>query len=194
VRQVFRAYRTRYPGVELRLRELSTAAQVEELRNGSIQVGFLREPPPLPWLVAEEVVREEFVVVLPGAHPLATQPALSLSQLSADPFVLFPLHVAPALYGQVQQLFAAADFAPRVVQEALEWTTIVSLVEAGLGISVVPSSFDILRLGHVKYLPLSAPVGHTRIAACYAAGPVSALMQGFLAVVRDICGQHKKQH
>lgn len=188
VRQVIHRYRTRYPNVELRLRELSTAAQVEELRNGGISVGFLREPPRLPWLAAEEVVREAFVAVLPGEHPLAGQAALSLTELSAEPFVLFPPHVAPSLYGQVQQLFAAAGFAPRVVQEALEWTTIVALVEAGLGVSVVPASFDILRLGQVVYVPLSMPVGYTRITACYPAGPIAPLVQGFLEVVRDSRG------
>jgi DNA-binding transcriptional LysR family regulator len=186
VRQVIQTYRTRYPEVELRLRELSTAAQVEELRTGSIEVGFLREPPLLSWLVADEVIREEFVAVLPGTHPLAGQTTLSLAQLRADSFVLFPPHVAPTLYGQVQQLFVKAGFAPRLVQEALEWTTIVALVEAGLGVSVVPASFNILRLGQVKYLPLAAPVGYTRIVACYAAGPVPPLVEKFLAVVREI--------
>ncbi|KUG08554.1 LysR family transcriptional regulator [Solirubrum puertoriconensis] len=186
VRQIIQTYRTRYPGVELRLRELSTAAQVEELRTGGIHVGFLREPPHMPWFVAEDVVREAFVAVLPGAHPLAQQPTLALEQLNQEDFVLFPRQVAPALHGQVQHLFATAGFTPRVVQQALEWTTIVALVEAGLGVSVVPASFDILRLGHVAYVPLSAPVGHTRIAACYPTGPVSPLVQGFLGVVRDL--------
>jgi DNA-binding transcriptional LysR family regulator len=186
VSRIISLYRTRFPNVDLRLRELSTAAQVEELRTGAISVGFLREPLPKPWLVAEEVVREAFVAVLPGNHPLAERPEVALKELAAEPFVLFPQHVAPALFGQVQQLFATAGFYPRVIQEALEWTTIVALVQAGLGVSVVPASFHILRLGQVAYVPLSAPLLHTRIAACYQSGPPPAILQGFLGVVREV--------
>jgi DNA-binding transcriptional LysR family regulator len=186
VSRIISAYRTRFPNVELRLRELSTAMQVEELRTGAISVGFLREPLPRPWLVTEEVVREAFVAVLPGRHPLARHPELNLNDLADEPFVLFPQHVAPALFGQVQQLFGSAGFYPRIIQEALEWTTIVALVQAGLGVSVVPASFHTLRLGNVAYVPLAAPRLHTRIAACYPTGSQSALLQGFLGLMREV--------
>jgi DNA-binding transcriptional LysR family regulator len=183
---IIQAYRTRYPGVELRLRELSTAAQVEELRTGAISVGFLREPLPLPWLAVEEVARESFVAVLPGGHPLAHRADLALNEMMSEAFVLFPQRVAPALFGLVQNLFVTVGFYPRVVQEALEWTTIVALVEAGMGVSVVPASFQNLRLGQVVYVPLSFPVSYTRIAACYPASPIPALTQGFLNIVREV--------
>ena len=68
--EVFRAYRSRFPGVELRLREMSTSAQVEALRVGGIDAGFLREPAEHPDVLAEPVLREPFVAALPPEHPL----------------------------------------------------------------------------------------------------------------------------
>ena len=164
--EVFRSYRGHYPMVELRLRELSTTAQLDALRSGTIDVGFLREPVVDEALVAQPVVREPFVAVLPPGHPLAAHPHLSPSALADEPFVLFPREVAPTLYDQIIALCREVGFAPKQVQEAQEWLTIVSLVDAGLGVSLAPASFEKLRWGGVEYRPLHPDGGGTTISLC----------------------------
>lgn len=163
-----RTYREQFPNVELRLRELSTAAQAAALADGSIDVGFVREAiEPTADLTCEEVAREEFVAVLPPAHPLAARTVVPLRTLRDEPFVHFPRAVAPALYDQIAGMCQRAGFRPRVVQEAREWLTIVGLVEAGLGVSLVPASFRRLAWGDVQYRPLGPPREFTTIYVCW---------------------------
>lgn len=162
--RVFHAFRDRYPAVELRLREMSTSAQRDAIVAGFLDAGFLREPAADASLVAEPVVREPFVAVLPPAHARAGEAVLPLGALADEPFVLFPRTVAPTLYDQVLGLCRDAGFHPKQVQEAQEWLTIVSLVDAGLGVSLVPASFRRLGWGGVSYHPLDRDGGRTTIA------------------------------
>lgn len=165
--EILRTYRERFPGVELRLRELSSAAQAAALSDGSIDVGFVREAVEHgAGLTCEPILREEFVAVLPPAHRLAERPELPLGEFAGEPFVHFPRAVAPALYDQVGDACRRAGFQPRVVQEAQEWLTILGLVEAGLGVSLVPDSFRRLRWGGVQYRPLAPPREFTDVFVC----------------------------
>lgn len=175
--EILRTYRERFPGVELRLRELSSAAQAAALSDGGIDVGFVREAvEDGAGLICEPILREEFVAVLPPAHRLAKGPELPLGELAGEPFVHFPRAVAPALYDQVGDACRRAGFQPRVVQEAQEWLTILGLVEAGLGVSLVPDSFRRLRWGGVQYRPLAPPREFTDVFVCRrAAGPAPAV-------------------
>lgn len=165
--EILRTYRERFPGVELRLRELSSAAQAAALADGDIDVAFVREAVEHgAGLVCEPILREEFVAVLPPTHRLAEWPELPLGEFVGEPFVHFPRAVAPALYDQVGDACRRAGFQPRVVQEAQEWLTILGLVEAGLGVSLVPDSFRRLRWGGVQYRPLAPPREFTDVFVC----------------------------
>jgi DNA-binding transcriptional LysR family regulator len=181
---IVRAYREAYPGVELRLRELATAAQTDALCDGTIDVGFLRQPAEHPELACEPLLREPFAAVLPPRHPLGSTRTVRLQALAGEPFVHFPRAVAPTLHDQVNALCAAAGFTPRIVQEAQEWLTIVGLVEAGLGVSVVPASFRRLRWGGVVYRPL-APVGVvTTVSLCWRRADLSPTAAAFVQMAR----------
>lgn len=181
---IVRAYRDAYPGVELRLRELATAAQADALRDGSIDVGFLRQPAEDAELACEPLLREPFAAVLPPGHPLGAARRVRLGALAGEPFVLFPRAVAPTLHDQVNALCAAAGFAPRIVQEAQEWLTIVGLVEAGLGVSVVPASFRRLRWGGVVYRPLTPTGAATVVSLCWRRADLSPTAAAFVQTAR----------
>lgn len=180
-----RTYREQFPNVELRLRELSTAAQAAALDEGSIDVAFVREAiEPGADLACEEVARDEFVAVLPRAHALAARAVVPLRMLKDEPFVHFPREVAPALYDQIAAMCQRAEFSPRVVQEAREWLTIVGLVEAGLGVSLVPASFRRLVWGEVQYRPLGLPREFTTVYVCWRPAAIPPTAAPLIAIAR----------
>ena len=178
-----RAYRERYPAVELRLRELASASQVDALRRGTIDVGVLREPIDTDDCASETLVAESFVVALPGDHPLADREHISLSSLLDTPFVHFPRDVAPSLYDRVLAMCSAAGFAPRIVQEAREWLTIVGLVDAGLGAAIVPASFRGLRWGAVRHVSLDNSA-ETPVVVAWRKSESNPVVANFLDVLR----------
>jgi DNA-binding transcriptional LysR family regulator len=180
---IIRVYRRRYPGVRLSLRELSTAEQQKALDSGAIELGFLREPVTDETLSCETILSEPFAVVLPPRHPLNRCSEIDLADLAREPFVHFPREVAPTLYDQVVGICRDAGFTPLVTQEASEWLTIVGLVEADLGVSLVPSSFRKLGWGAVQYRPLRKVRTRTSVALCYKAKSLSPQAEQFIGLV-----------
>ena len=87
------------------------------------------------------------------------------------------------MYDKVSMLFAKAKFYPDIVQEAFEWQTIVSLVEANLGVSICPASFQKLKIGKVQYKPLADVRTETSISVCYKTADHSKLIPAFLDVL-----------
>ena len=191
--QIIRKLRRSFPEIDLQLRELSTAKQLDALYSGDIELGFMREPLPHADLVVEKVLREPFVAVLPLRHALAARRTVALSTLAREPFIHFPRDVSPGLFDQVLGLFAQAGAAPRIIQEAREWLTIVGLVESGLGVSLVPASFRKLRWGRVVYRPICPSRARTTVALCRKRGPQSPLASRFLEVAHGILGTSKAE-
>ncbi|AKA27069.1 LysR family transcriptional regulator [Pseudomonas chlororaphis] len=157
--QAIFAFRQRFPEVRLKLREMSSTQVAEALLDESIQVGIMR-PLPLPdSLSVVELLREPLVVVLGSKHPLVagSEAGLQLATLAHEPFVFFPRSYGSGLYAQLLTLARDVGFTPHFAQEAGEAMTIIGLVAAGLGVSVLPASYQRMRIDGVVYRPLLDP-------------------------------------
>ena len=185
--EVVRAFRKDYPAVDLNLRELSSAAQIEALRDSRIDVAFLREPTVSDGdLRFERIQDEPFIAVLPPEHPLTQRRRIPLASLAGEPFVHFPRPIAPGLYDRILGFCQTAGFQPVVVQEALEWITIVGLVEAGMGVSLVPESFRKLKWGRVAFRPLESPGASLRIMLGWRPDGARPAVQAFLRTCGEV--------
>jgi DNA-binding transcriptional LysR family regulator len=100
--------------------------------------------------------REPLVAVINAAHPLAhgSEDGLYMAALAEQPFVFFPRSYGSGLYAQLLSLARQAGFSPHFAQEAGEAMTIIGLVSAGLGVSVLPASFQRMRIDGVVYREL----------------------------------------
>jgi len=132
-------YRRQYPQVDLQLREFYTAGLVDALLNGTVDVGFLRDAGDIDGLKVEVLLAEPFVVVLPQKHPLARQKTVAVKKLQHEPFVLFARSYGSMAWKKTMDVCEAHGFTPRVVQEAPQWLTIMTLVGAGLGVTIAPA-------------------------------------------------------
>lgn len=136
-----RQFRNRYPGVDLRLREMPSGRQVEELVAGRVDLGVLYGP--VAGASAEQLTSREFsrgrlLAALPARHPHSLRNPIRVADLADEAFVLFPRALGTALHANILQVTRAAGFEPRVVQEAVQMQTITGLVAAGIGVSIVP--------------------------------------------------------
>jgi DNA-binding transcriptional LysR family regulator len=178
--RIIRRYRARYPDVNFTLREMSTTAIGESIASGAIDLGFLREAPPAESLARELVLREPVLAVLPSAHRLARQPRLALRALAPEPFVLFPRRLGEAFYDQFIGFCRDAGFLPHVIQEGTQWQSIVAMVEAGIGVSLVPACVRRIRWPGVIYRPLTRL--STSVSLCWKKGSPTPPMQTFVAL------------
>lgn len=182
--ELLRAFRTRYPAVELVLRELPPAEQIEGLKAGNLDVGFVRTSVDDAALVAELVRRESLMAVLPDDHALAARRAIPLSALAQEPFVLFPRARGPAYFDQLMALCNSAGFTPRIVQEVPQ-LDIISMVAAGIGVSILPSS---MRNFNRPGLCFRGIVGspEVELLVVWRQQNVSAALHNFVALVRQL--------
>jgi DNA-binding transcriptional LysR family regulator len=184
--RIIREFRTRFPGVHLDLREMPTGPQLAALKAGDIDIGFVREPRPDPDLEIVTVMREPLRIAVNKSHPLAARATLAVRHLADEPFVLFPEELAPGLYAQVMGLCRAAGFTPRVVEESRELYTSVSLVEAGVGVSILPASVEKLGWRGVRYRPIPSASAETRIAAAWRRDRARPVLDAFMRVVYEL--------
>ncbi len=183
---ILRAYRERFPHIEVALRELTTQEQVRALEEERIHVGLLRLPISTAMIRVDVVGREPIVCVLPEEHPLAAHERIPVSMLADEPFVLQPPQRGSGYYVQLMRLCLASGFSPNVIQEVSEMHTIVSLVAAGMGVSLVPLSTQNIRSQGVVYRELEGGTIMTEMAVAWKRDVHSAIIQNFLAVAREI--------
>jgi DNA-binding transcriptional LysR family regulator len=182
---MLRVYRERFPDVEVALRELTTQEQLRALEREYIQVGLLRLPISAPMVNVEVVRREPIVCVLPEQHALAMRERIAVSLLAEEPFVLQSSQRGGGYYAQLMKLCLASGFSPNVIQEVTEMHTIVSLVAAGMGVSLVPLSAQNIRSQGVVYRELEGTATLTEMAVAWPRASRSAIVQNFLTVARE---------
>jgi DNA-binding transcriptional LysR family regulator len=178
-------YRQDHPQVTLLLQELATLRQLDGLGQRSIDLGFVRTPElPIPAGIRTTLLREDpLVAVLPASHPLAGQPIVHIADLAALPFVMYPPGAGTSIYPQIFRLCREAGFVPRVGQTANESSTIIGLVAAGSGVTILPSSFTRVQMDGVAYRPLADQDAVTMLYLAQRDEEASPLLAGFVAVV-----------
>jgi DNA-binding transcriptional LysR family regulator len=155
-------FRDRYPHVQIKLHELTSDRQLIWLHEGRIDIGLIRPPIVDRDLASQIIFQESLVVVLPIDHHLAMAASLAkpphrgieLASLATEPFILFPRELAPGLYDPIIAICQAAGFSPQVVQECIQMQTIVSLVSANMGVSILPASIQEAQRQGVVYKPI----------------------------------------
>jgi DNA-binding transcriptional LysR family regulator len=163
VPRVIRAFRESFPLVSLTLEESGTTELIDDLRNERVDAAFIRTPVADPMgLTVNPLLEETMLVALPSTHPMAQgdavdDPAVSLSALAAETFVIYRRRSGPGLYDAIFAACHAAGFSPLVAQEAPRIVSTLNLVAAGLGIAVVPASLQRMQMDGVVYRRLSGP-------------------------------------
>ena len=139
-----RSFRSRYPNVHLDLKSRSSNKIIDEVLLNTVDIGFTRPSATtvLPSsLNAVPVYQDNLMAVLPVDHPLnATSGPLPIEDLKDEKFVLRQRGSGAGFYEQVFDMCAEAGFLPHIVQEAIEATTTLGLVAAGVGITVAPAA------------------------------------------------------
>jgi DNA-binding transcriptional LysR family regulator len=181
--ELFRTFRASYSNVRIELRHLSTTKQLQMIADAELDVAIMR--PPLDFrpgtnLQVHTIWRDRMMVFLPTHHPLAgVLGELKMSDLAEHEFV----GMADSGCGvgdQAAMLCRRAGFVPRVVQEAHELRTVLSLVAAGLGISILPACYQDAGVANVVARPLDTPDAESRLLVGMRAGDASLLTRRFV--------------
>lgn len=182
--EMVRRFRERYPDVDVQLKEMTPAMQVESLLRERVDVGFVRGPIHEPALETQTVLEESLVAALPSGHRLGRHKRLRLAMLADEPFVLQARSFGPGSHDQILAVCRSAGFSPRVVQEGSQ-AEVASLVASGAGVAIVPASLRAIRRAGVLYRPLhERPM--TQLDVVWRKGSALPVLNAFLAEVQQI--------
>lgn len=157
---VLRAFRDRYPGVELVLSNRPSPAILEHVATRAVDLGVVTLPVTRPGLKSRELTVREDVVICSRGGPFAGRKRVRLTELAAHPLLL--LDKGARTRGFIDEQMARAGVAPRVAMELGSIEVIKRLVQLGFGVSIVP---DVAVREEVKRGELCAASVFTRKSA-----------------------------
>ncbi|AIY39307.1 Aromatic hydrocarbon utilization transcriptional regulator CatR (LysR family) [Collimonas arenae] len=184
--ELIKRFRQDNPSIEVGFSELITMEQTEALKSGRIDVGFGRLHIDDPDIVCQTIIEEPLVAVFPIGHPLSKKAKVTLTQLAAENFILYPAKPRPSYADQVLKIFAEKGLRPAIVKEANEMQTAIGLVAAGVGVALVPASVQGLHRADVVYRPLSNKGVFSPVIMNFRANDNSPALQNFRSLVAGI--------
>jgi DNA-binding transcriptional LysR family regulator len=184
---LIREFRKRFPEVELSLAELNTSQQIEALREGRIHVGLMRPPKGLENedLAFETVFRELLIAAIPASHKLKGRASIQLKMLAKEPFIMIPRSRGPGFFDQIIAMCQAEGFSPKIALEASQFHTIIGMVAAGVGITIVPGSMQRSRMKGVAFRPIdNGP--ETALTMAWASSNKSPVLKKFVDMAGEL--------
>lgn len=148
------ACRTRLPDIDFSLKEMVTADQIEAITSGQIDAGLMRPPVARPELLSKRVVSEPLLAAIPQRHPLARVKSVTIKDFDGVPFVMYSPYESRYFHDLLVAEFTQAGILPRYVQHLSQIHSILAMVRAGLGVSIVPAAAANLSVAGVRLRPL----------------------------------------
>jgi DNA-binding transcriptional LysR family regulator len=185
--RLIRAFRARYPGVRVTLVELTPVRQQEELLAGRIDLAFTRaiEAAHRGTVAVEHLYQEPLVLVLPPGHRLARR-RYGLEDLPSLPFVMVERRTSLQLFDRVIRFCAEAGFSPRIVATASVSAGVLTLVQAGEGVAILPVNAQHLSPSELVFRKLPGPTPPTvDLVVAWRRGGETALVRAFLELMRS---------
>lgn len=190
---IIRRFRDELPGVTLQIDDRDGLDVSSALATGDVDLSIVRGPFQHPMGVCESLLREPLMLVLSVSHLLAGKKRVVLADLTDQSFILFPRASAPGLHDTITSMCLGAGFSPNIVHEARSWSSVVSLVEAGLGVTIAPTSAHALRPEGVVFRALEDATGEAELVLVYPRRPLSPAAERFRMIAMQTVGERARR-
>ncbi|SEN45913.1 LysR family transcriptional regulator [Lihuaxuella thermophila] len=154
---ILKQYQSQYPSIEVELREGGYEEVEKWIRTGAVDLGFIPFPMKETEVHTERLKNDRLVLLLPQGHPLHRHPSPSIEQLAEVPFIMPKKGCDIHIY----RLFNEKNLKPRIRFEIEDDHTIVAMVQAGLGASILPEMTLPNELEHVHFVLLGEEIYRT---------------------------------
>ena len=182
---VIASFQSSHPAIRVTLLDLGVEAIAEAVRKGRADVGICTADADMPGVDLATLHQDRMMLACPTGHPLAGKRAVRWREIVAEPLVL--MQAGTGLRTIADRAFADLGEQPLPAHEVAQVSTAVGLVEAGLGLAILPAyALAASRAAGVVAIPLVEPVVHRDIVAANPAGrSQSGACEAFLAHFRQ---------
>jgi len=174
--------------VQLILYEMPIVRQIEGVLAQHMDIAIVRGPLQglQEGLTSFVLAKNRLVGVVPVNHPLAGAPSLELAQLAADPFLVLDDSSRVSLTPVVQRLCREAGFEPTITLRLSEMATLIHLVGAGHGVSIIPDLAANLNLPDVHFAPFPGTPTYSELHVIHRKFERSEAVQSMVAAIRKL--------
>ena len=184
---VLERYRRLSPLVDVHVLESPVVDAVVTVEQAKADVGLVVPYFESPLLQREVVLDLPLLAAVPKSHALASARSVSLHQLSHEPFVLFGQRRGSGFFERVLGICHAAGFTPRVLEAMEHLHTLLYVVGAGYGVSLVPATLEPTAHREVALIPLRDAAATVEFAMVWRFDQSSPVLHGFMETVRAWC-------
>ncbi|MGE0231539.1 MAG: LysR substrate-binding domain-containing protein [Flavobacteriaceae bacterium] len=179
------AFSSRFPRVRLQLQEMTISQQIAALKEEQIDIGILRGPINVPGFDTLKLLEEPFVAVVPSSSPLAKSKNLTVKEIAAHPLI----RVYPSANRDYSRLMFAslidAGHKLDIVQEVMDTHTLIGLVAAGFGISMVPASLRNIHIDGISYVDIDGAMPTTTLQLAWRSDSPSPILRHFVEAAAE---------
>jgi DNA-binding transcriptional LysR family regulator len=180
------AFRRQHPLVDLKLTPMMSGRQIETLRRGEIDGGFLYcRPGDDRSLRGVPVHRSQVLLAMHRDSDLARRPPRCLAELNGKDFIWFPRSASFNYYDSMNECFRGAGFVPKIVQEGADNAAMLGLVAAGIGCSLVPATEGWRGLDEVVLHPLADECLKLTLEFTWVADRESSAVSSLIAICEE---------
>ncbi|HXC39448.1 MAG TPA: LysR family transcriptional regulator [Burkholderiales bacterium] len=153
--KILQEFRGRWPGADLALVERGTGAQLEAVAEGDLDAGFIvHQGAPLDGFSNKIIDRHRLVAAVPSKWPIAAKKKVRLAQLGELPFVMHEAPQNKVMHDLVLAACRSAGFVPRVVQQASQNFTLLTLVAQEMGITLTRDAASSITFHGVTFVEI----------------------------------------
>jgi len=188
---ILRQFRTRAPQVVLELVPSGSFAQFDLIEQGSINLGFVYWLPDNPVIEFAPLTNEKLLLAVANSHPLAKNKRVRLRDLAEQPFVWFPRSQSPPYYDLVLSQCHRAGLTLNVVQDAINESTMLSLVAAGIGATFITEFAKHRKPDQVSLIPVQDFDASLSLKAIWRKDDQTPALKEFASVVKMYASKNK---
>lgn len=186
---LMREHRERVPGMHFRLYEMTSGPMIQQVREGILDAGFIRPFGHDEDLEIKIVLSEPFVIAMVHDHPLTQHDVVDLADAADETFVFVSREGSPGLFDQCLALCQSYGFSPLAIQEGNTGGAMFGMVAAGLGVTLVPESADLVPWPGVAFRPLTKSEVQLALAVVYRRDNQSTALTSFLETVDAVVAE-----
>lgn len=188
VGELARQIRRKRPGISLELHSSQFShVGLEKVLDGSLDLVIGRWDFLPPGISSRLTAVEELLIALPENHRLAAYDAVSAEDLAEEAWIVLPGGAGATLPNRLNTLAVNAGFVPRIVQVAPDSWTLVVLVGAGVGISLILSSVrDNIPSRGVVYKPLKQEQRPVEVRLIWRKGDLNPAVQAVIEISESV--------
>lgn len=151
--RLIKGFQSSYPGVQFVLHQGDYSSIPEWVRTGQVDFGFVN-PDAVRGMETKVILEDALMAVVPSGHALSGKGSVTLKELAGEPFLL----LEEGAYSETLEAFSQEKLEPNVILRAHDDYSILSMIEEGIGVSIIPA-VNLRKVSYdVSILPLQPAI------------------------------------